>query len=142
MITVDDVISRLQTRADNHGMEVGDLLEKIPANVVDSHTEVNTWLNEKDISHINPVSTHPELQDDPGNWVWEDSDVNRARGAEVMTEVEVLTAELDNQIDATRIDGPSPDVPATEWMDVLEDNDIEIDLDDVDVSFPETFPWF
>jgi hypothetical protein len=140
MVTVDDVIFRLESRAYNHGVGVDVLLEKIPSNVVDSHLEVNEWLDLKDVSHIQPQSTHPHLADDPSNIMWEDSDVNRPRGAQEMTEIEILTAQLDNEIDARTIDGPNPDVPDMEWLDVLEANDIDIDLDDIDVGFPETSP--
>ena len=136
MNTVDDVISRLESRAYNHGLEVEDLLQKIPSNVVDCHKEVNDWLDTKDVSHVQPVSTHPHLATDPDNWIWEDSDINRARGAVPMTEAEVLTAELDNQIDAQIIDGPSADIPDSEWADVLSDADVFVDFDPPDLSIP------
>ena len=32
----------------------------------------------------------------PSNIMWEDSDVNRPRGAQEMTDTEILTAQLDN----------------------------------------------
>ena len=140
MVTVEDVISRLESRAANHGVDVDVLLEKIPSNVVDSYLEVNEWLDMKDVSHIKPQSTHPHLASDASNIMWEDSDVNRNRGAQEMTETEILTAQLDNELDARTIDGPNVDVPEMEWLDVLETADIDIDLDDVDVGFPETSP--
>ena len=56
----------------------------------------------KDVSHIHPVSTHPEMANDPDNIVWEDSDVNRARGAQVMTETEILP-----QLMVSSMPGPS-----------------------------------
>ena len=129
MVTVDDVISRLESRAANHGIDMDVLLDKIPSNVVDSHVEVNEWLDMKDVSHKMPVSTHPHLASDPDNIIWEDSDVNRARGAEPMSELEVLTAQLDNQLDAKAIDGSTVDIPDMEWVDVLQDADIDFDLD-------------
>ena len=135
MVTVEDVISRLDSRAANHGVSPEVLLEKIPSNVVDSHIEVNEWLDMKDVSHIQPVSTHPHLSSDPDNIIWEDSGVNRSRGAEPMTDLEVLTAQLDNQLDATTIDGPMTDIPDSDWMDVLTDADIP-----VDIEFPEFTP--
>ena len=142
MLSVADVIDRLESRAANHGVEVSDLLEMMPSNVRDSHTEVNEWLDIKDVSHKKPVSLYPDLANDPDNIMWEDSDTNRQRGAREMTELEVLSAELDNELDARTIDGPSPDVPDPEWLDVLEEADIDIDLDDVDVGFPKVFPFF
>jgi hypothetical protein len=140
MVTVEDVISRLESRASNHGVDVDVLLEKIPSNVVDSHTEVNEWLDIKDVSHIKPQSTHPHLADEASNIIWEDSDVNRSRGAQEMTDVEVLTAQLDNEFDARIIDNPTVDVPEMDWLDVLVSNDIDISLDTIDVGFPETSP--
>ena len=142
MVTVEDVISRLESRAFNHGVDVDVLLEKIPSNVVDSHLEVNEWLDLKDVSHIQPQSTHPHLADDPSNIMWEDSDVNRARGAQEMTNTEILTAQLDNELDARMIDNPTVDVHEMEWLDTLASNDIDIDLDTVDIGFPETSPIF
>ena len=142
MVTVDDVISRLESRAYNHGVDVDVLLEKMPSNVVDSHIEVNEWLDLKDVSHIQPQSTHPHLADDPSNIMWEDSDVNRPRGAQEMTDLEILTAQLDNVIDARTIDGPSTDGPDLEWLGVLETADIDTDVDDISIGFPSTSPIF
>ena len=126
MITVEDVLNQLESRAYNHGMDVADLVEKIPLNVVDSPSEVNEWLSQKDVSHIYPQSTHPWLASDPDNVMWEDSSVNRSRGAEVMTEAEVLTAELDNSLDADIIDSTFVDDNNEEWLEVLEMIDPEI----------------
>jgi hypothetical protein len=137
MVTVDDVISRLDSRAYNHGVGVDVLLDKIPSNVVDSHLEVNDWLDQKDVSHIQPVSTHPHLQSDPDNIIWEDSSVNRARGADSMSELDVLSAQLDNQLDADLIDGSPLDIPDNDWIDVLVDNDIPLDIE-----FPDFQPMF
>jgi hypothetical protein len=125
MNNVDDVINQLQARASNHGIDVSDLIDKIPPNIVDSHLEVNEWLSQKDVSHIYPQSTHPTIASDPDNVMWEDSTVNRARGAEVMTEAEILTAEIDNQLDADIIDSTYPDTDNEEWLDALAD--IEFD---------------
>lgn len=133
MVTVEDVVSRLQARAANYDMTVGDLLEKIPSNVVDSHTEVNDWLDQKDISHKFPTSTHPELVNDPNNWTWEDSSVNRARQDDVMTDFEVLQAQIDNDLDASLIDGNPYDSPDSEWVDVLIDSDIPLEFPDPDI---------
>ena len=135
MVTVDDVIGRLESRAYKHGLEVGDLLEKIPSDVRDCHEEVNEWLDTKDVSHKMPVSTHPHLQSDPDNVMWEDSDINRARGAQPMTETEILTAQLDNELDARMIDDNS--LPDADWIDVLVANDVDTDFD-----FPEQSPMF
>ena len=142
MTTVDDVISRLEARADAHGVEPEDLLEKMPPSVIDNHEEVNAWLDMKDVSHIYPQSTHPELANDPDNIVWEDSDVNRARGAEVMTDTEILTAKLDGELDARTIDGPLPDVPEMDWLEYTQSIDVSMDLEHIDIGYPETNPLF
>ena len=126
MITVEDVLNQLEARAYSHGMDVADLVEKIPSNVVDSHLEVNEWLSQKDVSHIYPQSTHPWIASDPDNVMWEDSSVNRARGAEVMTEAEILTAEIDNSFDADIIDSTILDTDNSEWIDVLAELDVDI----------------
>jgi len=126
MITVEDVLNQLESRAYNHGMDVADLVEKIPLNVVDSPSEVNEWLSQKDVSHIYPQSTHPWLASDPSNVMWEDSLPNQIRGAEVMTEAEVLTAELDNTFDADIIDSTFVDDNNEEWLEVLEMIDPDI----------------
>lgn len=136
MVTVEDVVDRLESRAANHDMTVENLLEKMPFNVVDDHKEVNAWLDEKDISHKLPTSTHPELRNDPNNWVWEDSSVNRARGDEPMTDLEVIQAELDGYEDAARIDGGEYDVIDSDWADVLIENDIPFDI-----MAPEIWWW-
>ncbi len=128
METVNDVISRLEMRAANHDMTVGDLLDKIPDNVVDSHTEVNDWLDQKDISHKIPTSVAPDLRNDPDNWMWEDSTVNRARQDEIMTDLEATTAQLDNSADASLIDGDPFDIPDPDWADFLNQTDITSDI--------------
>lgn len=99
MNTLDDVIASMEARGANHDITVDDLLAKLPASV-DTVPELTAWLAEKDISHIKPVSTHPHLVNDPDNWVWEDADVNRARGAEIMTDAELVAAQIDNANDA------------------------------------------
>ena len=131
MVTVDDVIDRLQSRAANHNMEVSDLLEKIPANVRDTHTEVNDWLDQKQVSHEMPVSTHPHLENDPDNWNWEDPDTNMRRGNTPMTQAEIASTKLDNEIDASLIDGDPNDIPDPEWVDVLIDNEIPLEMVEV-----------
>ena len=140
MTTVDEVIYRLESRAIAHGLEPADLLEKMPSDLLDDHKEVSEWLGMKDVSHIYPSSTHPELASDPDNVIWEDSDVNRARGAEVMSETEILTAKLDGELDARMIDGPLPDVPDMDWLEYTQELGVSMDLDHIDIGYPETNP--
>ena len=138
MVTVDDVINRLDTRASNHGLEMEDLLEKIPPEVRDSHEEVDKWLDIKQVSHDLPVSTHPHLASDPDNIRWEDASTNMARGATPTTEAEKVAIELDNSLDASLIDGHPFDAPDPEWADVLIQADVFPDMD-IPVDFDT--PW-
>lgn len=128
MTSVADVIDRLESRSAKHDMTPQDLLEKMPPSIVDDHQEVNEWLDSKHISHIKPVSTHPHLKNDPDNWVWEDPSPNMSRGNSEMTTAELVNNELDNQLDASIIDGNPYDSPESDWIDVLVANDIPLDL--------------
>lgn len=138
MVTVDDVVARLESRAANHDMEVSDLLEKIPPNVRDSHVEVNEWLDQKQVSHYQPTSTHPELRNDPNNWDWEDPSPNMRRQDTPMTDMEIQYNQYDNELDASLIDGHPYDNIDPEWADVLITTDTMPPLD-----MPITFdtPW-
>jgi len=102
MNTLDDVIASMEARGANHDIPLEDMVAKLPPSV-DTLPELTEWLDTKDISHIKPVSTHPHLVNDPDNWVWEDSDVNRARGAEIMSDAELIAAQIDNLEDAERL---------------------------------------
>ena len=51
-----------------------------------------------------PTSTHPHLADDADNAMPEDASTNRARGAEPMSEIEQMLAQIDNEIYAAQID--------------------------------------
>jgi hypothetical protein len=55
----------------------------------------------KDISHIEPLSKGGNPAGD--NWLLEDSSVNRSRGAETMTNQEIVAAEADSIIDGKRL---------------------------------------
>lgn len=44
----------------------------------------------KDVSHIEPQSTHPGKANDLDNMMLEDSSTNRARGAETMSNEEII----------------------------------------------------
>ena len=94
----------LVDRAANQGITVDELLEMTPSSVADNPVESATFWQQRDYSHIKPVSTHPELADDPDNAMPEDPSSNRSRGAEVMTAQEQAEAHLDNEILAMQID--------------------------------------
>ena len=94
----------LADRAYDQGITVDDLLDMTPSSVSDCPIESATFWQQRDYSHIIPVSTHPHLADDPNNAMPEDPSVNRARGAEVMTVEEQMVATFDNEVVAAQID--------------------------------------
>ena len=57
----------------------------------------------KDASHIHSVTNSPHLATDPGNILWENSGINRARGAADMGGWEQFTAQANNAFDASAI---------------------------------------
>ena len=68
-----------------------------------SSEEVIQFLRQKDVSHIIPQSVQPEKAYDIENVFLEDSSLNRARGAEVVTEEEIEMALADQYDDYTLI---------------------------------------
>ena len=105
MLTAESVADTLSSRAANYGGTLGDMLARTPVCLWDSPNELLDYWSQKDLSHIFPQSTHPELAEVWSNIVAEDSFVNRGRGAQVMTDGEILTAELDGRVDAELLDG-------------------------------------
>ena len=104
MITAEYAADVLSTRAANYGGTLGDILSKTPVCLWDNPDELLEFWADKDLSHIYPQSTHPHLSDVWTNIVAEDAAINRARGASVMTELEVETALIDAQADAALMD--------------------------------------
>ena len=64
---------------------------------------VRQFLQGKDASHVHSVHGSPHLASDVGNILWENSGVNRARGALDMTGWEQFTARSGNFFDASQI---------------------------------------
>lgn len=112
------VLLDLESRAARYGGTLGDILAETPTYLWDSPSELETFWDGRDLSHIFPQSTHPELAMDWNNIVAEDSSVNRSRGAEVMTQEELEVAEFDNQIEALEIDSMFTDDSA-EFTDMI-----------------------
>lgn len=108
----------LETRAYNEGISVEELLEMTPSSVADSPVESATFWQQRDYSHLLPVSTHPHLANDPDNAMPEDPSVNRARGAEEMTALEEFVAHFDNEVLATQIDLEFTGDVLTTWAPV------------------------
>ena len=98
------VLIDLESRAARYGGTLGDILAETPSYLWDSPTELEMFWADRDLSHIMPQSKYPELSDIWTNIIPEDSSTNRSRGAEVMTQEEIATAEIDNQIGALDID--------------------------------------
>lgn len=114
MATAESVSEYLAERAAPYGGTVGDMLTKTPMSLWDNPDELMEFWSDRDLSHVFPQSTHPHLADVWSNIVAEDASVNRARGAEIMTDYEVEQALLDNEVDAQMIDvfiaGDDPEV--------------------------------
>lgn len=100
MAAITEVAADLTARAARYGGDLQDMLDLTPVSLWDSPSELAAFWEDRDLSHIFPQSTHPELANDWGNIIAEDSGINRARGAEVMTEQEINAAEIDNQLGA------------------------------------------
>ena len=69
------------------------LYKTIPRGVrIQGPDAVKTFLDEVELSHIVPFSERPDLQKNLDNAVWEDPELNRARGGRRMTDEEVRAA--------------------------------------------------
>lgn len=121
MNTTDSAIEYLSQRAAIYNGSFNDILQHTPTILWDSPDELITFWEGRDISHIFPKSIYPEIAYDWTNVMPEDPDINRARGAEIMTEAEIIQAEADNEAYA-------------EAIDVLFDNDSAEVLTDVLVA--------
>lgn len=104
MNTAESVADYLSGRAAPYGGTLGDILGKTPVCLWDNPDELIEFWADKDLSHVFPQSTHPELANVWANIVAEDPSLNRARGAMVMEDYEVANAALDSQLDAEMID--------------------------------------
>jgi hypothetical protein len=83
-----------------------------------SDTDLRQLLRDKDISHIVPQSHSPELASDIDNVFLEDSSLNRARGAEVVTDKEISAALEDQKLDVESIaDNTGSDESLFPWAD-------------------------
>ena len=90
----------LDGRGAPYGITAEELIAKTPSIIQnDPHAVLSFW-QQKDISHILPTSTHPELAGDFNNWIPEDPGPNHARHDQVMSWAEHSHAQLDNFFDA------------------------------------------
>ena len=104
MSSVDSVYSMLDERAARYGGTVADMLDITPVSLWDSPTELTTFWDQRDLSHVFPQSTYTWMSDDWGNIIPESPSVNRARGADIMSQTEIIDAQLDNELLAMDID--------------------------------------
>ena len=118
MTDVESVYTMLDERAARYGGTVAQMLDITPPALWDSPTELTTFWDQRDLSHVFPQSDYPWLSDDWGNIIPESPDVNRARGADIMTPDEMLDAQLDNELLAMEIDATTVD-DSSEFMDEL-----------------------
>lgn len=108
-----ETIAWLDQRAAAYGGTAADILDKTPTHLWDNPEELRVFWDQHDLSHVFPQSLYPHLSDDWSNIVPEDSSVNRARGAQVMTHDEIAEAEINSDSAAMEIDvfidGDDPD---------------------------------
>ena len=109
MLTADSVYAMLDDRASRYGGTVAQMLDITPPSLWDSPTELTAFWDQRDLSHVFPQSTHAWMANDWDNIIPESPSDNRARGADVMTNDELLSAQLDNEIIAMHIDAMSFD---------------------------------
>ena len=109
MTDVQSVYNMLDDRASRYGGTVAQMLDITPPSLWDSPTELTAFWDQRDLSHVFPQSTHAWMANDWDNIIPESPSDNRARGADVMTNDELLSAQLDNEIIAIDIDAMSFD---------------------------------
>ena len=100
--TFAELMEYLDMRGAKYGIDGMEILEEIPESVRDPKTAYE-YMQLKDISHKIPLSHGGDPAGD--NWILEDSSVNRARGAEIMTSREEALAEADAHEDARKLKG-------------------------------------
>lgn len=101
MVETIDLIEYLSDRGARYGISADELFAAIPDSVKATPEAALEWVKLKDISHIEPLSHGGESAGD--NWFFEDSSVNRSRGAETATESEQQAAAEDGERDAQEV---------------------------------------
>ena len=98
--TFVELLEYLDDRGAKYGIEGIEIYKEIPFEARDPKVAYE-YMQLKDISHIEPLSKGGDPAGD--NWFLEDSEVNRARGAETATEAEQAAAEADGKRDASQL---------------------------------------
>jgi len=100
--------TKVHSRASNYdGTSAEDLYNMIPEHLRDNPKEVQQWLDEHEVSHIQSRSNGGS--DNPDNLVWERSDANQARGGVDMNTFELQRIDGQNRMDAQRIEATHTD---------------------------------
>jgi len=102
MTTWTETTTYLTDRGSHYGLSAQDLINQTPDLIQDDPAAILTFWQHKDISHVLPTSTHPDLAGNPSNVFPEDPGVNRARQDDPVTPLERLEAWADNQLDAVK----------------------------------------
>ena len=92
-----------------------------------SDRDIIVFIDKKDISHEYPKSIYPELSSEPSNVFLEDSAINRARGAEIVSPHEIQIAFQDQISD-------------TFDLDINEDG--ILDLGPFNTQYEDSYEWF
>ena len=116
--TAAEVADYLSGRAASYGGDLQDILDETPVSLWDSPTELMTFWENRDLSHIFPQSDFPELADVWSNIIPEDPSDNRARGDDIMSSEEVVVAEYNNDELADILDDEIVD-DSTEFLEEL-----------------------
>ena len=103
-MTEVEATTYLIERGDRYDLSLQEMRQMIPASIRDDVVKCAVFVEQRDLSHDLPQSTHPELANDPTNIILEDPSANRSRGAVEMTDFEELVATLDNEQLAAQID--------------------------------------
>lgn len=113
MISITQAYDYLEERGRKYGITLEDMLSKTPDAIQDNPHELLEFWQNKDISHIYPIETHPELQGDPSNWFPEDASDNRSKNSPgyIRTGEEVLAAINDNNDDVIDSDYDDDGIP-------------------------------
>jgi hypothetical protein len=109
MTSVETMYAMLDERASRYGGTVAQMLDITPPSLWDSPTELTSFWDQRDLSHVFPQSTHAWLANDWDNIIPESPADNRARGADVMSDVDIINAQLDNELLAMDIETMSLD---------------------------------
>ena len=105
MHTFTQVYDYLEQRGSRYGIPLKDMLTKTPSSILDDPEELLEFWKNKDISHIYPLETHPELANEPNNCFSEDIGENRAsnQAGDIAIKSEIFDAYIDNEMDVIAI---------------------------------------